>query len=218
MIMISLAQTKESDECGSVKNDEILHLHLGSVGGLWVSIPCLFQNTGHTHWSLCPINQPTSDKKFWKRSNSQQIVSYCLRLHTQNGGLREVDLQGSPKRGNNKINRLKLRKKKTQQKTSHILQPGLTKQNLALREVHLEPTANWGTNRTEDLVSLWWSSLSLPLKLFFNKILHKLTLVDPIKSSWNSVKTNRIPKLHAVQHIKTKFTKSTNCLNAHEWS
>ena len=33
------------------------------------------------------------------RSNFQQIVSYCLGLLTQNPGLREVDLEASPKRG-----------------------------------------------------------------------------------------------------------------------
>ena len=38
------------------------------------------------------------------RSNFQQIVSYCLGLHTQNPGLREVDLEPSPKRGSDKIN------------------------------------------------------------------------------------------------------------------
>ena len=41
------------------------------------------------------------------RFNSQQIVPNCLRLHTQNPGLREVDLEPSPKRGSDKINMLK---------------------------------------------------------------------------------------------------------------
>ena len=41
------------------------------------------------------------------RFNSQQIVSYCLGLRTQNPGLREVDLEPSPKRGSDKINMLK---------------------------------------------------------------------------------------------------------------
>ena len=41
------------------------------------------------------------------RFNSQQIVLYCLSLHTQNPGLREVDLEPSPKRGSDKINMLK---------------------------------------------------------------------------------------------------------------
>ena len=37
------------------------------------------------------------------RSSSQQIVSYCLGLRTQNPGLREVDLEPSPKRDSDKI-------------------------------------------------------------------------------------------------------------------
>ena len=47
------------------------------------------------------INNPES------RSNFQQIVSYCLGLRTQKPGLREVDLESSPKRGSVKINMLK---------------------------------------------------------------------------------------------------------------
>ena len=59
---------------------------------------------------LIPSAQTINQKKGKKpemRFNSQQIVSYCLGLHTQNPGLREVDLEPSPKRGSNKINMLK---------------------------------------------------------------------------------------------------------------
>ena len=59
------------------------------------------------------------------RSNFQQIISYCLGLHTQNPGLREVDLEPSPKRGSEKINMQK-QGRNTQKKSSRILQPGLT--------------------------------------------------------------------------------------------
>ena len=38
------------------------------------------------------------------RFNFLQIVSYCLGLHTQNPGLRDVDLEPSPKRSSDKIN------------------------------------------------------------------------------------------------------------------
>ena len=38
--------------------------------------------------------------------NSQQIVSYCLDLRTQNQGLREVDLEPSAKRGANRTEAL----------------------------------------------------------------------------------------------------------------
>ena len=66
------------------------------------------------------------------RSNFQQIVSYCLGLHTQNPGLREVDLEPSPKRGSDKINMQK-QGRNTQKKASRIVQPGLT-----YRSQHLE--------------------------------------------------------------------------------
>ena len=59
------------------------------------------------------------------RSSSQQIVLYCLGLRTQNPGLREVDLEPSPKGGSDKIKMLK-QGKNTQKKASRIVQPGLT--------------------------------------------------------------------------------------------
>ena len=59
------------------------------------------------------------------RSNFQQIVSYCLGLRTQNPGLREVDLEPSPKRGSDKINMQK-QGRNTQKKASRIVQPRLT--------------------------------------------------------------------------------------------
>ena len=40
---------------------------------------------------------------------------------------------------------------RTQPKTSHIVQPGLTKDNPALREVDLEHSAKRGTDRTKAL-------------------------------------------------------------------
>ena len=36
-------QMRQSNKCGSVRNDEIFNLHLGSGAGAWVSIPCLLQ-------------------------------------------------------------------------------------------------------------------------------------------------------------------------------
>ena len=86
------------------------------------------------------------------RSNSQQIVSYCLGLRTQNPGLR--DLEPSPKRGSDKIKMLK-QKGNTQKKASRIVQPGLTYGSQHLDEVDLEPSAKRGTNRTRALVSLY---------------------------------------------------------------
>ena len=76
--------------------------------------------------SIRPNNQPgRKSKNPEMRSNSQQIVLYCLGPHTQNPGLREVDLEPSPKRGSDKVNMLK-QGRNTQKKASHIVQPGFT--------------------------------------------------------------------------------------------
>ena len=86
--------------------------------------------------------------------NSQQIESYCLGLRTQNPGLREADLEPSPKRGSGKINMLKQGSKTAEENKSnraawtHIWIP-------AFRGVDLEPSAKRGANRTEALVSLY---------------------------------------------------------------
>ena len=59
------------------------------------------------------------------RSNSQQIILYCFGLHIQNPGLRNIDLEPSPKRGSDKI-KMPKQGRNTQKKASHIVQPGLT--------------------------------------------------------------------------------------------
>ena len=59
------------------------------------------------------------------RLNFQQIVSHYLGLHTQNPGLREVDMEPSPKRGGDKMN-MEKQGRKSQKKASRIVQPGLT--------------------------------------------------------------------------------------------
>ena len=45
-----LVQMRECNKCGSIRNDEIFNLHLGSGVGPWVSIPCLLQDTSHIYW------------------------------------------------------------------------------------------------------------------------------------------------------------------------
>ena len=69
------------------------------------------------------------------RSNFQQIVLYCLGLHTQNLGLREVDLEPSPKRGSDKINMQTQGRKKA----SRIVQPGLTYGSQHLERLTWQP-------------------------------------------------------------------------------
>ena len=53
------------------------------------------------------------------RFNSQQIVLYCLGLCTQNPGLREVEMEPSPKRASGKINMLKKDRKTEKENKSY---------------------------------------------------------------------------------------------------
>ena len=50
-----LVQIRQSNKCGSVRNDEIFNLHLRSGAGPWVSIPCLLQDPSHIYWFHPPI-------------------------------------------------------------------------------------------------------------------------------------------------------------------
>ena len=47
MDMVLLVKVRQSNECGSVRNDEIINLHLRSGAGPWINIPWLLQNTSH---------------------------------------------------------------------------------------------------------------------------------------------------------------------------
>ena len=152
--MAFLVKLRQSNKCGSVRNDEIINLHLGSGAALESASPASCKTPATSIDSICPNNQPGKKTKNPEmRSNSQQIVSYCLGLRTQNPGLREVDLEPSPKRGSDKIKMLK-QGRKTQKKASRIVQPGHI-WIPELREVDLEPSAKRGTSKTTALVSLY---------------------------------------------------------------
>ena len=75
----------------------------------------------HQPHLLIPSAQSNSQKTKnpEMRFTFQQIVSYCLGLHTQNPGLREVDLEASPKRGSDKINMLKQGRKTAEENKSY---------------------------------------------------------------------------------------------------
>ena len=62
-------QMRQSDKCGSVRNDEILNLHLGSGAGLWVSIPCLLL--------LAKVSA-------FKLNNKQLLISTCTLCYKHN--------------------------------------------------------------------------------------------------------------------------------------
>ena len=125
--MAFLVQIRQSNKCGSVRNDEISNqLALGIWCGPLSQHP--LPAARHQPHLLIPsaltINQEKTENPEM-RSNFQQIVSYCLGLHTLNPGLKEVDLEPSPKRGSDKIN-MRVQGRNTQKKASCIVQPGLT--------------------------------------------------------------------------------------------
>ena len=69
---------------------------------VWILESAPLPPARHQPHLLIPSAQTTNQKKAKNpemRFNSQQIVSYCLGLCTQNPGLREVDLEPSHKRG-----------------------------------------------------------------------------------------------------------------------
>ena len=79
MIMRSLAQMKQSIEYGSVRNDDIFNLLLGSGAGHWVSIPCLLQDTSYIHWLLRPNNYHWRNKILEKKNQTPNKL-YCIAL------------------------------------------------------------------------------------------------------------------------------------------
>ena len=102
--MVFLVQMTQSNKCGSVRNDKIINLNLGSGAGPSVSIPCHLQDTSHTFTDF--IHQKKPPKNPEMRSSYKQIISCCLDLRTQNPGLRKVDLEPSAKRGTNRTKAL----------------------------------------------------------------------------------------------------------------
>ena len=84
-------QMRQCNGCGSVRN-VIFSSHLGSGADLLISS------------TQTIISGETKNPE--KRSNSQQIISYCLSEHTHNSGLREVDMEPSPKRDSDKKKQL----------------------------------------------------------------------------------------------------------------
>ena len=72
-------QMRQSNKCGSVRNDEIFNLHLGSGAGPWVSIPCLLQDTSHIYW-FHPPKQLTRKKQRTQKWDSTPSKSYRTAL------------------------------------------------------------------------------------------------------------------------------------------
>ena len=149
-----LVQVRQSNICRGLRNDEIFKLTLGIWCGPLSHYP--LPPARHQPHLLISSTQTINQKKAKNpemRFDSQQIILYCLGLHTQNPGLRAVDLELSPKRSSDKINMLTKGRTTPEENKSnptawtYIWIPVLT-------EVDLEPSAKRGTNRTRALVSL----------------------------------------------------------------
>ena len=78
-----LVQMRQSNKCGSERNDEIFNLHLGSGAGPWISIPCLLQDTSHIYW-FHPPEQLTRKKQRTQKSDYgntfRAFFSHCRLL------------------------------------------------------------------------------------------------------------------------------------------
>ena len=112
--MISLAQMRQSNGYVGVRNT--FNLHLGSFSQHALP-PARHQPDPLTPSAQTTIQEET--KNPGKRSSSPQIVSYCLELRTQNPVLKKVNLEPSPKRDSDKINRPRPRRKNTTENKSY---------------------------------------------------------------------------------------------------
>ena len=74
-----LVQIRQSNKCGSERNDEIFNLNLRAGAGPWVSIPCLLQVTGHLYWFHLS-KQLTRKKQRTQKWNSTLRKSYRTAL------------------------------------------------------------------------------------------------------------------------------------------
>ena len=105
MIIISLAQMRQSNEYERWKYKKWWYILLYNLLGPLSLDP--LPPARHQPQSLIlsaqTINQEKT-KNLEMRSNFKQIVLNFLGLHTQNPGLRQVDLEPSPKRGSDKMN------------------------------------------------------------------------------------------------------------------
>ena len=118
-----LVHIRQYNKCGSIRNGESYTRE--NLRALEPASPASNKTQTTFINSIRHKNQPGKSKESRMRSNSQQIVSYCLGVSTKKPGLREVGLEFIRKRGSDEINMMK-EGQKSQKKASRIVQPGLT--------------------------------------------------------------------------------------------
>ena len=85
----------------------------GLVQALESAFPASWKAPVTSMDSIRPKINQEETKKYFKKSTSKQMVSFCFALATENPGLRELDLEASTKRDSDKSNRLRPRRKNT---------------------------------------------------------------------------------------------------------
>ena len=119
--MTFLVQMRQSDNYGSVENDRIINLHLGSGWGLWPSIPGSYscKTRGTFSISLCQKPEKNNESR-----NEIQIDIVPPWPTYREPRAKKVDIEPSTDSGSVNIKMLKQRR--NTQKVSCIVQPGLT--------------------------------------------------------------------------------------------
>ena len=82
-----LVQMRQSNKYGSVRNDEIFNLHLGSGAGPWVSIPYLLQDTSHIYWFHLPKQLTKKEQRTqkWDPTPSRSYQTALVYVHRTQG-------------------------------------------------------------------------------------------------------------------------------------
>ena len=80
-------QMRQSNKCGSIRNDEIFNLHLGSGAGPWVSILCLLQDTSHIYWFHPPkqLNRKKQRTQKWDLTHNKSYRTALVYVHRTQG-------------------------------------------------------------------------------------------------------------------------------------
>ena len=74
-----LVKMRQSNKFGTVTNDQIFDLHLGSGADPWISIPCLLKDTNHICW-FHPPKQLTRKNQMTQKWDSTLNKSYRTAL------------------------------------------------------------------------------------------------------------------------------------------
>ena len=204
--MRSLAQMRQCNGCGSVRNDTHYSIyystHTCDLARALESASSASWKTPATSIDFTrPNNHPWRNEKSWKKIKLPKIVCYCLHLHKQNPELREADLEQNSQRGSDKIYRLRPRRINTTENKlyrtvwTHKQVPSTQRGRLGTQCQE----GNWKNQSPSEPLLIVSKSAS---ESFLQHSLNQSTLVNPIKFSQTWKETNQIPKFHAPQHIQ----------------